>query len=125
MKLSEQKKLKSKICDYNDAYIIARGDITINRCNQKTQIALKNCVAFSKCFTKNNGTTIHDAEDVMLMYNLLEYSLKYFDTTGSLGFYSKDETYSFNDDTVNSDDFKTQLLIEHMKFLEITRNVID
>ena len=30
------------------------------------------------------------------MYNLLEYSLNYSDTTGSLWFYSKDETTNSN-----------------------------
>ena len=40
-----------------------------------------------------------DAEDldlVMAMYNLIEYSSNYIDTTGTLWFYSKDEATNIN-----------------------------
>ena len=79
--------LKSNIYDYNDAYILVRGDITIIGRNLATEVAFKNCAPFIKCITKNDGTTIDDAKDldlVMPMYNLLEYSSRYSDTTGSL-----------------------------------------
>ena len=32
----------------------------------------------------------------MMMYNLIEYSSNYSETTGSLWFYSKDEATDFN-----------------------------
>ena len=57
-------------------------------------VAFKNCAPFTKCITKIDGTTIDDAEDldfVMSMYNLIEYSSNYSETTGSLWFCSKDE----------------------------------
>ena len=41
---------------------------------------------------KIDGTTVDDAEDfdlAMPMYNLLEYSSNYSDTTGSLWFYQR------------------------------------
>ena len=41
-----------------------------------TQVAFKNCVPFTNCITKIDGTTIDDAEDldqVMPMYNVIEY----------------------------------------------------
>ena len=41
------------------------------------------------------------------MYNLLEYSLNYSDTTGSLWFYSKDEATNFNSNITNNDIFKS------------------
>ena len=41
------------------------------------------------------------------MYNLLEYSLNYSNTKGSLWFYSKDETTDFDNDIVNTNDFKS------------------
>ena len=47
----------------------------------------KNCAPFINSITKADGTTIDDAEDlymVMPMYNLIEYSSKYSDTTNSL-----------------------------------------
>ena len=65
--------LKSNLCDYNDAYILVRGNITIIG-HQVTQEAFKNCAPFTKCIIKNDGTTIDDAEGldlVMPMYNLI------------------------------------------------------
>ena len=43
----------------------------------------------------------------MPMYNLLEYSSNYFQTTGSSWFYSKDETTNFNADIANYNIFKS------------------
>ena len=63
---------KSNLCDYNDACILVRGDITIAGRNLATEVA----------FTKTGVTTIDDAEDldlVMAMYNLIEYSSNYSD----------------------------------------------
>ena len=65
---------------------------------------------YSKCIIKNDGTTIDIAEDldlVISMYNLLEYSSNYPDTTGSLLFYSKDEATNFNDDIASTNAFKS------------------
>ena len=100
---------KSNLCYYNDAYILLRGKITIIG-HQVTQIAFKNCVPFTKCVTKIARTTIDDAEEldlVMPMYNLIEYSSNYSETTGSLWFYSKGETTHFNIDAVNDNTFKS------------------
>ena len=72
--------LKSNLCDYNDAYILVRGDITV-------------VAAPTKCITKIDETTIDDAEDLDLvipMYNLIEHSPNYSETTGSLWCYYKD-----------------------------------
>ena len=44
---------------------------------------------------------------VMPMFNLLEYSLNYSDTTGSLWFHSKDEATNFNADITNTGDCKS------------------
>ena len=59
---------------------------------------------------KIDGTTIDDAEDlylVMPMYNLIEYSSRSSETTGSLWFYTKDEATSFNADIANTNNFKS------------------
>ena len=85
--------LKSNLCDYNDAYILFRGNITFIG-HQVTQVVFKNCAPFTKCITKIDQTTIDDTVDldlVILMYNLIEYSSNYSVKTGSLWFYSKDE----------------------------------
>ena len=94
--------VSSLLCDYKEAYILVRGDITIIR-----HAAFKNCAPFTKCITKLDGTTVHDAEDldlIMAMYKLLEYSSIYSDTTGSLWFYSKDKDI-FNADIADGNSF--------------------
>ena len=40
------------------------------------------------------------------MYNLIEYSSNYSDTTGSFSFYSKDEATTFDADIVDNGQFK-------------------
>ena len=55
----------------------------------------------------------------MPMYNLLEYSSNYPNTTGSLWFYSKDKASDFRNDIVNSNEFKyfkykAKLLKKHL-----------
>ena len=90
--------IKSNLCDYKDAYILVKGDITVTAAPE-IQVAFKNCAPFTKCITKINGTTIDHAEHLNLgmpMYNLIEYSSNYSETTGSLWFYSKDEATNLN-----------------------------
>ena len=53
--------LKSSLFDYNDAYILVRGDITVTE-HRETQVAYKNCEPFTKCITKIDETIIDDAE---------------------------------------------------------------
>ena len=80
--------LKSNFCDYNDAYIIVKGDITI-RAAPQTQVTFKNYAPLTKCITNIDETTINDAENldlVMPIYNLIEYSSNYSQTTGILCF---------------------------------------
>ena len=101
--------LKSNLCDYNDAYILVRADIIIVGDNG-SQVALKNCTPFIKCITKIDRTTIDDAGDLdlaMPIYNLLEYSSNYSDTTGSLPSYSKEKANNFNDNIAYTYAFKS------------------
>ena len=101
--------LKSNICDYNDAYILVKGYITVTAA-PATNVTFTNCTPFTKCITKTDGTTIVDAEDldlVMPMCNLIEYSSYYSETTGSLWCYSKDKVTDFNADIANTNDFKS------------------
>ena len=77
------KVLKSNLCDYSDAYILVSGNC--NAGNVEDQVAFKNCAPFTKCIQKIDGTTTEDVKDlylVMSMYNLLEYSSNYCNTTG-------------------------------------------
>ena len=71
---------------------------------------MKNCAPFTICITRIDGTTIDDAEDldlVMPMYNLVECSSYYSETTGILWFYSKDEVTKFDAGIANSNNFKS------------------
>ena len=43
--------MKFNLCDYKDAYILVRGNITIIG-YQVTQVAFENCARFTKCITK-------------------------------------------------------------------------
>ena len=56
----------------------------------------------------HHSTTIDDAQDldfVISLYNLLKYSSKYSELTGSLWFYAKGEATCFDVDIVSIDDF--------------------
>ena len=102
--------LRSDLCDFNDAYIVVKGDITVgapNNAKRNKAVAFKNNAPFSNCISKINGVKIDNAEDldvVMLMYNLLEYSKNYRKTTGSLWNYYRDEPS--NPLSSNSESFK-------------------
>ena len=76
--------LRSDLCDFSDAYIVVKGDITVegnNNGNKSNKnLVFKNNAPFINCITKINGIKIDNAEDlhvVMHMYNLLEYSKNY------------------------------------------------
>ena len=90
--------LRSDLCDFSDAYIVVKGDITLegdNDANKRNKnLAFKNNAPFINCISKINGIKIDNAEDldvVMPMYNLLEYSKNYKKTTGSLWNYYRDQ----------------------------------
>ena len=55
--------LKSNLGDYNDGYILVKGDITVTAAAQP-QVAFKNCTWFIKCITKSDGTEKDDANDL-------------------------------------------------------------
>ena len=101
--------LKSSLCDYNNAYILVRGNITVTGAPE-TQVSFKNWARFIKCITKIDETTIDDAEDLDLvipMYKLIEYSSDYSETTGSLWLCSKDKATDFSADIANTHNFKS------------------
>ena len=76
--------LRSDLRDYSDAYIVVKGDITLEGDNdankQSKNLAFKNNAPFINCVSKISGVKIDNAEDldvVMPMYNLLEYGKNY------------------------------------------------
>ena len=87
--------LRSSLCDYGDAYILVKGNITVNNTaadgaaanNTNKKVIFKNCAPFTNCISKINNTQIDNAEYidiVMPMYNLIEYSDNYSKTSRSL-----------------------------------------
>ena len=72
--------LRPDLCDFNDAYIVVKGTITVVRPNDakgNKVVAFKNNAPFINCISKINGVKNDNAEDLdvaMPMYNLLEYS---------------------------------------------------
>ena len=111
--------LRSSLCDYSDAYILVKGNISVNNIaaadaganNTNKKVIFKNCAAFTKCISRINNTDIDNAQDidiVMPMYNLIEYSDNYSKTSGSLWQYYKDDP---NDNIADSESFKSKVKI--------------
>ena len=93
--------LKSSLCDYSDAYVLAKGTIAVSNTaaasadanNTNKKVLFKNCVPFTNCISEINNTQVDNAKDidiVMPMYNLIEYSDNYSKTSGGLWQYCKD-----------------------------------
>ena len=55
--------LTSYLCDYNDAFILVRGDINIIG-QQLPPVAFKNWAPFTRSITKIDRATIVDAEEL-------------------------------------------------------------
>ena len=121
--------LRSSLCDYSDAYILVKGNITVNNTaadgaaanSTNKKVIFKNCVPFTNCISKINSNGIDNAkyiDIVMPMYNLIEYSDNYSKTTGSLWQYCKEipevddngDITDFNGaNTTDSLEFKTKI----------------
>ena len=116
--------LRSNLCDFSDAYIVVKGNVTVNKktftvddiealnntaanaaatntANDNSfgekKLVFKNNAPFINCVSKINGVKIDNAEDldvVMPMYNLLEHSKNYKKTSGRLWNYYRDEPSS-------------------------------
>ena len=82
------------MCDYAEAYILVDGAIRAAAANANTRLALNNCTPFTKCNLKINDEHVDTAENldiVMPMYNLIEYSDNYQDSSATLYQYKRDE----------------------------------
>ena len=93
--------LKSSSCDYSDAYILVKGNITVHNTaaaeahvnNTNKTVISKNCAPFTGCISEINNKQVHNAKyiDIALpMYNLIEYSDSYSKTSRGLWQYCKD-----------------------------------
>ena len=70
--------LRSSLCDYSDAYILVKRNVSINNTgtaaapqNRNKKVIFRNCAPFTNCIAKINNTQIDNAEYidiVMPMY---------------------------------------------------------
>ena len=112
----DTRSFKSNLCDYTEAYILVDGTIRAAAADANTRLVLKNCAPFTKCNLEINDEHIDTAENldiVMPMYNLIEYSDNYQDSSATLYQYKRDEPPEVNaiaDLTVdNSSSFKYKI----------------
>ena len=97
--------LESGLCDYSNAYVLVTRNIAVAGAGNNTKVAFKNCARFRKYRTEINDTFINVAEHIniaMTMYNLIEYSDNYSDTSESLWQFEKDEREGNDDLTVDN-----------------------
>ena len=111
--------LKPNLCDYADAYILVDGTIRAAAADANTRMALKNCAPFEKCnlgINDEHEDTAGNLDIVMPMYNLIEYSDNYQDSSATLYQYKRDEPPEANTiadlraDTSSSFKYKISLL---------------
>ena len=95
---------RTSLCDYDDAYILVNGTITITgagnddaakRLDEKNKgVIFKIFSPFTDCITEINNAQIDNSKyiDVVLpMQNLIEYGDNYSKTPGSLRPYHRDD----------------------------------
>ena len=93
--------LKSSSSDYSDAYILVKGNITVNNTlaadsdanNTNKKVIFKRCAPFTNFISEIINTEVDNAKDiniVMPVYNSIEYSDDYSKTSASLWQYCKD-----------------------------------
>ena len=90
----ERETIKSSLCDYSDAFVLVTGNITVSAAND-TDVVFKNCAPFSTCKTVINDVFVDKADHIyiaMIMYNSIENSDNYSDTSRTLWQFKRDET---------------------------------
>ena len=112
------KSIESSLCDYSDAYILVTGNITATPNNAATQAIFKNYAPFKDCRIEINNTFVDYADFInitMPMYNLIEYSDSYSDTSESLWNFKRDEIIKnadvTNDNNAPSFKYKASLIV--------------
>ena len=71
------------------------GDIKVAATAANSNVAFKNCAPFTRCARNVNDEHVETAENldiIMPMYNLIEYSDNYADSSGSLCQFKRDES---------------------------------
>ena len=89
----ETKVIKPNLCHYSDAYILVTGDTKVAGIAAETNVAFKKFAPFTRCVTHINDEHVETAENfdiLMPMYNLIEYSDNYADSSESLYKFKRD-----------------------------------
>ena len=100
----ETKVIKSNLGDYSDAYILVTGNRTATGGDANTRVAFKNCAPFTKCTTHINDEHVDNADNldiIISMYNLMEYSDSFSDTSRSPRQFKRDEQNMNNGNAAN------------------------
>ena len=96
--------VKPFLRDYSDAYILVTGNIKVENGSDATRVAIKNYHPFTRTSFKLNDEQVDTADNLdltMNLYNMLEYSDNYADTTGSLYQYKRPEPRDNNGNVGN------------------------
>ena len=126
------KSIESSLCDYSNAYILVTGNIAVTRTiaaaggnpvqrkqplAAATQVVFKNCAPFEICSSEIDGTLVDEVNFInttMPIYNFIEYSDNYSDTSGSLWGFKRDNIDNnenvTNDDNASSFKYKANLI---------------
>ena len=120
--------LKPNLCYYAEAYILIEGTIRADAegappaaplaDNDNAKLTLKNCAPFTKCNLEINDEHVDTAKNLdiaMPMYNLIEYSDNYQDSSATLYQYKRDEppddiANNLTQNNSTSFDYKIKLL---------------
>ena len=104
------KSIESSLCDCSEAYILVTWNINVTGADANAKVAFKNCAPFLNCRAEINDTFVDYANFInikMPIYNLIEYSDNYSDTSGSLWNFKRDEIIgNINVTNNNSSSFK-------------------
>ena len=121
------------MCDYAEAYILIDGTIRAAAANANTRLALKNCAPFTKCNLEINDEHIDTVENLdikMPLYNLIEYSDNYQDSSATLYQYKRDEppeddaVAELTADNLSSFKYKVSLLGNPVLDGNITKRIV-
>ena len=120
--------LRSDLCDYSDAYVWVKGEITLTNPNNNVyfdrRLTLKNNAPFVSCISKINGELVENAEDldiVIPMYNSLEHSKNYEKTSGSLFNYYRNEP---SEDEIANDNGAINISIRNSKSFDCKGKIV-
>ena len=107
-------------------------NITVENGDNNTKVAIKNCHPFIRPVIHLNDEHVETEKNldlIMNLYNLIEHSDNYSDTTASLYYYKRPEQVFSNDGTAgdittNSSEFKYQFsLLDSIRSTGIAANV--